>query len=86
MQVVRLFGSGDAREIDEQAVFTPHAKSALDWAHRASLILGQKTVEPEHIVLGLVVEGGGAAARILRECDVSPDEVRRRVVRALASQ
>lgn len=81
--VVRIFGRGG--ELGEEAramPFTPHAKSALERALQASVILGQKQIEPEHILIALVVEDG-AAARILRECDVSPDEVRRRVVRAL---
>lgn len=86
-QVVSIFGRGEDSEPGPRGMgFTPHAKSALEWALIASLILGQKAIDPEHILIALVVAEDGAAARILRECDVSPEEVRRSVVRELATR
>jgi ATP-dependent Clp protease ATP-binding subunit ClpC len=85
--VVRIFGNGEAARGERPGLpLTPHAKSALQRAFTASIILGQKTVDPEHILIALATERDGGAARILRECDVSPDEVRAAVVRELATR
>lgn len=85
--VVRIFGRGENSEPAPRGMgFTPHAKSALEWALSAALILGQRTIDPEHILIALVLAEDGAAARILRECDVSPEAVRSSVVRELANR
>lgn len=84
--VVRIFGRGTADERGPHALpFTPHAKSALEMAFKAALVVQSGQVDPEHVLIALVVEDG-AAARILRECDVSPDELQRRLVRDLTSR
>ena len=46
--------------------FTDRAKSALEKAHESACDLGHGYVGSEHILLGIVKEGGGAAARVLR--------------------
>jgi ATP-dependent Clp protease ATP-binding subunit ClpC len=85
--IVRIFGSGERHDSDAQSIpFTPHAKSALDWASRTSVIFGGNTIEPEHILIALVIEEGGGALRILRDCDLSPGDIRRAVVRDLVDR
>jgi ATP-dependent Clp protease ATP-binding subunit ClpC len=85
--VVRIFGRGEAARGGRRGLrLTPHAKSSLQRAVTASIILGQKAVDPEHILIALVIERDGGAARILRECDASPGEVRAAVVRELATR
>ena len=47
--------------------FTERAKSVLDLAQAAATELGHGYVGSEHILLGLSREGGGVAAKVLRE-------------------
>jgi ATP-dependent Clp protease ATP-binding subunit ClpC len=52
-------------------------------ALREALQLGHNYIGTEHILLGLVRESEGVAARVLSNLDVDPDKVRREVVRML---
>ena len=56
--------------------FTPSAKKVLELALRASRTLGHDYIGTEHILIGLVDEDEGVAARILREQGVRDAEVR----------
>ena len=42
--------------------------------------LGKTSIEPEHVLLGLVRENKGIVARILAISQVSPDDIRRQIV------
>jgi ATP-dependent Clp protease ATP-binding subunit ClpA len=46
--------------------FTPRAKKALQLSLREAVTLGHRYLGPEHVLLGLVREGQGVAAVILR--------------------
>ncbi len=56
--------------------FTERARNALNLAHEKAAELGHGYVGSEHILLGIVCEGGGAAARILRDNGVDEELVR----------
>lgn len=56
--------------------FAPRAKKVLDFAWREARGLRQESVDAEHILLGLMLEQDGAAARMLRECGTDPAEIR----------
>lgn len=58
--------------------FTTDVRLALAAARRASAALGDRRVEPRHVLLGLLTQSD-AARGILRDLDVSPDELRRAV-------
>ena len=64
--------------------FTPQAKRALERALRESLSLGHNYIGTEHILLGLVCEDDGLAARILLEFDADCEKVRTLVMRWLS--
>src|SRR5829696_4506824 len=66
-----------------QAPFTPRSKKVLELALREALQLGHNYIGTEHILLGLVRESEGVAARVLSNLGVDPDKVRREVVRML---
>src|SRR5918998_883196 len=63
--------------------FTERAQKVLELALREALQLGHNYIGTEHILLGLVRESEGVAARVLSNLDVDPDKVRREVVRRL---
>ncbi len=47
--------------------FTEYAKNVLNIAHETAAELGHGYVGSEHILVGIASEGGGTAARVLRE-------------------
>ena len=55
----------------------------LELALRESLALGHNYIGSEHLLLGLIREGEGLAARILTEAGVSLDDLRERTIAAL---
>src|ERR671917_1431357 len=63
--------------------FTERARKVVELALREALQLGHNYIGTEHILLGLVRESEGVAARVLSNLDVDPDKVRREVVRML---
>ena len=81
-QIVRIVGSGE-EATEGQVPFTPRTKKVLELALRESLSLGQMSVGTEHILLGLVREGEGVAARILVDLDADLQKIRNEVIRML---
>jgi ATP-dependent Clp protease ATP-binding subunit ClpC len=81
-QVESIVGYGE-EGTGAQAPFTPRSKKVLELALREALQLGHNYIGTEHILLGLVRESEGVAARVLSNLDVDPDKVRREVVRML---
>ena len=81
-QVESIVGYGE-EGAGGQAPFTPRSKKVLELALREALQLGHNYIGTEHILLGLVRESEGVAARVLSNLDVDPDKVRREVVRML---
>lgn len=56
--------------------FTEYAKRVFNIAHDSAAELGQAYVGSEHILLGIAVEGGGTAARVLREAGLTPELIK----------
>ena len=65
--------------VDRMVPFTARAKKALELTLREALSLGQRDLRGEHIVLGLLREGDGVAARILTERGVTHAAARARI-------
>jgi ATP-dependent Clp protease ATP-binding subunit ClpC len=84
-QVVRLVGSGE-EVTSGQIPFTPRAKKVLELTLREALIPGHNSIDTEDILLGLVNEHEGVAARILLDFDADSEEIRNEVVRALEAE
>ena len=55
--------------------FTEKARNAIELAVGAAEELGHNYVGTEHLLLGLLQEGTGVAARVLEECGVREDRV-----------
>ena len=83
-QVVRIVGSGE--EVTSGRIpFTPRVKNAFELALRETLGLGHNYIGTEHILLGLVRENEGVAARILLDFDADHEKVRNEVIRMLSA-
>ncbi|TDC60522.1 Clp protease [Micromonospora sp. KC207] len=63
--------------------FSPRSKKVLELSLREALRLRHRHIGTEHILLGLLREGGGPAALVLTEAGLDLDDLRRRVEAAL---
>jgi ATP-dependent Clp protease ATP-binding subunit ClpA len=82
-QVARIVGQGD-EVTTGQIPFTPRAKKVLELALREALSLGHNYIGTEHILLGLVRENEGVAARILLDFGVDTELVRGTTIELLS--
>jgi ATP-dependent Clp protease ATP-binding subunit ClpC len=81
-RVVRMMGTG-VEASAEALPFSVQGQAVVDLAHSEAARLGQEQVGTEHILLALVHERQGAAARILYDLDVDPVELREDLNRSL---
>ncbi|MDR1733050.1 MAG: ATP-dependent Clp protease ATP-binding subunit [Synergistaceae bacterium] len=63
--------------------FTERGKKVIQLAHREALKMGHNVIEPEHILLGLIYEGGGVAWQALASMGLNLDEVRAQIEEAM---
>ena len=82
-QMGRIVGQGDDLTTG-QIPFTPRAKHVLELSMREALSLGHDYIGTEHILLGIVRENEGVAARILLDFDADAEKVRNVIVRMLS--
>jgi ATP-dependent Clp protease ATP-binding subunit ClpA len=64
-EVVEMVGEGQDEAAPQRIPFTPRAKKTLELALRESLQLNHNYIGTEHILLGLIREGDGIAAKIM---------------------
>jgi ATP-dependent Clp protease ATP-binding subunit ClpC len=84
-QVEEIVGKGQEAP-SGHIPFTPRAKKVLEFSLRESLQLGHDYIGTEHILLGLIREGNGLAARILVRLGADLAGVREQVLRQIADQ
>lgn len=77
-RVREIVGQGD-EVTTGQIPLTPRAKKVLESALREALSLGHNYIGTEHILLGLVREVEGVAARILEDKGVDASRVKEKV-------
>jgi ATP-dependent Clp protease ATP-binding subunit ClpC len=68
---------------DEGMRFSPAARRAIERAGGQAALLGDRSGEPQHLLLGLLGEPDGAAERALGMQGRKPEDVRRAVLRGL---
>lgn len=89
--VLRITGLGDEGGM-KQLPFTPRAKRILELALREelalrkALALGHNYIGTEHLLLAIVRENEGVAAKILLDMEATPDKVRNEVIRRSAEK
>ena len=83
-QIARIVGRGD-EDVSGQVPFTPRTKKVLELALREALSLGHDYIGTEHLLLGLVRENEGVAARILRDFDADAERIRAEILRTIAA-
>ncbi|HKA84721.1 MAG TPA: Clp protease N-terminal domain-containing protein [Acidimicrobiales bacterium] len=84
-QVIEAAGRGEATP-RQRIPFSPRTKKVLELALREALDLGHDYIGTEHILLGIVREGEGLAAKILVGSRVDLSDVRARVLDLMAQE
>ncbi|KHD85764.1 ATP-dependent Clp protease ATP-binding subunit [Bacillus ginsengihumi] len=82
-EVENLIGTGS--EIAQTIHYTPRAKKVIELSMDEARKLGHSYVGTEHILLGLIREGEGVAARVLTNLGVSLNKARQQVLQLLGS-
>jgi ATP-dependent Clp protease ATP-binding subunit ClpC len=82
-QVEEIIGRGTSAPVGH-IPFTPRAKKVLELSLREALQLGHNYIGTEHILLGLIREGEGVAARVLYNLGADLDRVRNQVIQLLS--
>jgi ATP-dependent Clp protease ATP-binding subunit ClpC len=82
-EVENLIGKG--QETAQTIHYTPRAKKVIELSMDEARKLGHSYVGTEHILLGLIREGEGVAARVLNNLGVSLNKARQQVLQLLGS-
>src|SRR5476651_2192096 len=83
MEVEKQAGTGSDQKMLGNIPYTPRVKKVLDLAKREAKNLNHTYIGTEHILLGLLREGDGVAAKVLRNLDVDIEECRNRTLKEL---
>ena len=59
--------------------FSPRVKDVISYSKEEALRLGHNSIGTEHLMLGILRDGGGKAVSILKSIEVDLDELRRKV-------
>lgn len=83
MEVEKSVGVGGDTKMSGNIPFTPRAKKVLALATSEARSLSHSYVGTEHILLGLLREGEGIAARVLENMGIDLDEAREEIMAML---
>ena len=82
IEVEKIIGRGSGF-VAVESPFTPRAKRVLELSLEEARQLGHNYIGTEHLLLGLIREGEGVAARVLENLGVDLSKVRTQVIRML---
>jgi|TARA_B110000971_G_scaffold67364_1_gene69093 ATP-dependent Clp protease ATP-binding subunit ClpC len=82
VEVEKIIGRGSGF-VAVEIPFTPRAKRVLELSLEEARQLGHNYIGTEHLLLGLIREGEGVAARVLENLDVDLSKVRSQIIRSL---
>ncbi len=82
-EVEKQVGTGPDQKMIGNIPYTPRVKKVLALAAKEAKALNHTYVGTEHILLGLLREGDGVAARVLRNLDVDIEQTRQEILKEL---
>lgn len=82
-EVEKQAAKGSEQKVIGNIPYTPRTKKVLGIAQKEAKALNHTYVGTEHILLGILREGDGTAARILTSLDVNLEETRQEILREL---
>src|SRR5476651_2731698 len=83
MEVEKQIGTGPETKMVGNIPYTPRVKKVLALAGKEAKSLNHSYVGTEHILLGLLREGEGVAARVLKNLEVDIERTRNEILKEL---
>lgn len=83
MEVEKLVGTGPDQKVMGDIPFTPRVRKVLALAAKEARALNHTYIGTEHILLGLLREGEGVAARVLKNLDVDLERTRQEILKEI---
>ncbi len=83
MAVEKKTGTGPDQKVIGNIPYTPRVKKVLALASKEAKALNHTYVGTEHILLGLLREGDGIAAQVLKDLDVDIEQTRQEILKEL---
>ncbi|HVU27568.1 MAG TPA: ATP-dependent Clp protease ATP-binding subunit [Verrucomicrobiae bacterium] len=83
MAVEKKTGTGPDQKMIGNIPYTPRVKKVLALAAKEAKALNHTYVGTEHLLLGLLREGDGIAAQVLRDLDVDIEQTRQEILKEL---
>jgi ATP-dependent Clp protease ATP-binding subunit ClpC len=83
LEVEKQVGTGPDQKMIGNIPYTPRVKKVIALAQKEAKNLNHTYVGTEHLLLGLLREADGVAAKVLRALDVDIEEARQRVLKEL---
>ncbi len=83
MEVEKQVGTGPDQKMVGNIPYTPRVKKVLNLAAKEAKMLNHTYVGTEHMLLGLLREGDGVAARVLKNLDVDIEQTRQEILKEL---
>ena len=83
LEVEKQVGTGPDQKLADNIPYTPRVKKVLELSKKEAKALHHTYVGTEHILLGLLREGEGVAARVLRNLDIDIDQCRQEILHEL---
>jgi len=83
LEVEKQVGVGPDQKLIGSIPFTPRVKKVISLAAKEAKMLNHTYVGTEHILLGLLREGDGVAAKVLKNLDVDIEQARQEILKEL---
>ena len=83
LEVEKQVGTGPDQKLAGNIPYTPRVKKVLELSKKEAKALHHTYVGTEHILLGLLREGEGVAARVLKNLDIDIDQCRQQILHEL---
>ncbi len=84
-KVEELTGRGDQSAAPQMIYLTPRTKRVLELSVLEARRMNHNYVGTEHLLLGLIREGEGVAAKVLRDLNVDLGKAREEIIKTLSS-
>ena len=85
MEIEKIVGTGSEKPTTTPPVTTPRATRVFELAAEEAARMKHNYVGTEHLLLGLLMEQDGVAARVMRNLDVDLEQTRQEIVNILNS-
>lgn len=86
MQKLQEISSRKAEYEEKQIIFTPNAFKTILLAIETAKELGEATVKPEHIILGVIKAKSGIAYNIFKNLKINDDDLAHRIIKPIEKQ